>query len=264
MKIIKTLLLFFLLSFSFDLILRSQGEGGLEEDWKQMEHFLRTARITSVVVREDAGRTAPWDVILDDGKTHRKARFKNIDLARPELLPDSYHYEIAAYELSKLLDMSIIPPVVEREIEGIKGSLQLFLEDCIPLDRQRRMVLEAPDPQRLADALDDLAVFENLSYCKREESDILIHGKDWSVCRVDFSEAFDPEKKMFSGSKIQRCSEKLYLKLADTNPNDFRSRLENHLNAEEIQALVSRRELILNHLRHLIQERGREAVLFIP
>jgi len=244
------------------LFLGSLRERLEETNWIQLEQFLREAKIISVVINEDAGRTAPWDVTLDDGKIQSKARFKNIDRSRPDFLPDSYHYEIAAYELSKLLDLPIIPPVVEREIEGARGALQLYLESCIPLDRLRRTDRKLPDSQKLTDALDELTIFENLTYCMREESDVLIHEKDGKVFRVDFSEAFTPDRTLIPGSGINRCSAVLYKKLTSTNPEDLQSRLVPHLNADEIEALVKRIDLIIRLLKERIRERGEEKVLF--
>ena len=244
------------------LISGSQKELQTEGNWTQLEQFLRKAEVISVKINEDAGRTAPWDVTLDDGKIRRKARFKKIDRSRPDILPDSYHYEIAAYELSKYLDLPIIPPIVEREIDGVRGALQLFLEEYIPLNRQMRTGCKPPDPQKLADALDEITVFENVTYCVREETDILIHEKDGKVCRVDFSEAFTPDGALLPESEINRCSARLYKKLTRINPEDLHFRLKPHLNDEEIKALLERIGLIIRLLDERIREKGEEKVLF--
>ena len=43
----------------------------------------------------------------------------------------SYKAEIAAYELDKLLKMNMLPPVVEREFQGSKGSGTLWVENIV-------------------------------------------------------------------------------------------------------------------------------------
>jgi len=51
--------------------------------------------------------------------------------AGPEVdFKDSWKFEIAAYELNRMLKMDMIPPVVERMHRTQKGSLQLWIDGC--------------------------------------------------------------------------------------------------------------------------------------
>ena len=105
----------------------AEAGGGSTDD---LEDYLRKAGVGTIVRGAQRGRTEPWTIILDDGQVIRRSVFKYVDRRRPSPLPDSYLYEIAAYELSKLLGLDIVPPVVERQIEETKGSLQAFVENC--------------------------------------------------------------------------------------------------------------------------------------
>ncbi|MFQ6038166.1 MAG: hypothetical protein ACE5LV_06065 [Candidatus Aminicenantales bacterium] len=229
----------------------------------EIENFLRNAQIVSVKKEEIAGRTAAWDITLRKGDVVQRAVFKHVNFSRPTLLPDSYTYELAAYEMDKLLDWNRVPPAVKRTIEGITGSLQIRIEDCIPLDEQRRRNIPPPDPDALEKSLEEIAVFENLVYCERKElDDILIHMDDWKVCRVDFSEAFSPTPDLIPEHLISRCSRKLYNNLKSLEEETIRARLSRWLNPEEIQALVARKILIIKTLEKLIEKKGEKAVLF--
>lgn len=110
---------------------RFQGRiwGQLDVDYKEIERYLATAKIISVTPDENAGRTEPWIILLDDGRIKRRGYFKHVSRCRPNPLPDCYKYEIAAYQLSMLLDIKCVPPTVERKIKGISGSLQLWVGD---------------------------------------------------------------------------------------------------------------------------------------
>src|SRR5688500_5347188 len=44
---------------------------------------------------------------------------------------ESYKTEIAAYELDKLLKMDMVPPTVERQIQGNSGGAQLWVEKIV-------------------------------------------------------------------------------------------------------------------------------------
>ncbi len=232
------------------------------ENLKVWENYLKSAKIVAVEADKYEGRTAPWGVLLDDGSIKQACIFKYVNRPRPTLLPDSYQYEIAAYKLSQLLDLPIVPPVVEREVKGILGSLQMLVEGCFSMSQKERKGLEPPDPQKFSDALEELLVFESLVQCEREPEDVFIHEGDWKVCRVDFSEAFAPVAELFALSKITRCSKKLFQNLLMLEPNEIKATLQSHLNEEEIEALLKRRELILERIKILIQEKGEESVLF--
>jgi hypothetical protein len=225
--------------------------------------YLRTAAVLSVRKEAVAGRTAPWQVRLENNGIVLRALFKYIDRPRPDPIPDSYRYEIAAYKLSVYLGLDFVPPVVEREIEGIKGSLQVFVEDPVREAEIREKHLQPPDARAFDEAQDNLKVFENLVYepCDNTQ-DTLIRRSDWKVFRVDFSQAFEPKKETVRGCEIMRCSRRLYGKLNGWNDAQVSALLSVYLSEEETEALISRKDLILWMIRHLIQSRGESAVLF--
>jgi len=231
-------------------------------DRDNLERYLLTAEILEVEIDSIEGRTAPWSVILDDGTITRQSLFKYVDRRRPTLLPDSYHYELAAYKLSKFLEYAAVPPVVERKIRDTLGSLHLFLEGCFSLSQQRRQDMKPPDPQNFADELSELAVFENLVLCERNPEDIYIQEKDWKIWRVDFSEAFAPLAELNAGNEIARCSKDLFLNLQKVETEGLKTVLHPHLNDEEFDALLRRKDMIIDRIKRLIEEQGEDAVLF--
>jgi hypothetical protein len=235
-----------------------------ETEMKSLEHFLRKARVVSINKNVAGGRTAPWVITLEEGKTRHFGMFKYIDEPRPSPLPPtSYKYELAAYELAKLLGVEIVPPVVEREIDGQKGSLQIYLENCIDQKNMERKKLEPPDPQAFANALEDVKVFENLTrdVCMNK-GDTYIHKETWKVCRVDFGDAFDDSPELLPDCEISRCSRRLFRGLAGLNDDAVREAMEPYLNDKETEALIQRKNLIVEKLNKLIEEKGEDAVLF--
>ncbi len=178
-------------------------------------------------------------------------------------MPDSYKYDIAAYELTKLLGIELIPPVVEREIGGRQGTLQTLLENCIRERDRKRKKINPPDAKAFNNALEELNVFVNLAYddCYNFD-DIYIHQANWQVCRVDFSEAFYPSLELLPGCEITTCSKKLYKGLIDLAEEEVRETLGRYLSEEEITACLVRKKLILEKINALIAEKGEESVLF--
>jgi hypothetical protein len=233
---------------------------------KELENYLRTAKVVSK--RRTGGRGENWRLSLDDGKIARYGFFKLINRSRPTLIPDSYKYGIAAYELDKLLDLNLVPTVVEREIEGKKGSLQIFIEGALEESNRRMKNIEPPDPEKFKNTLEDLSVFENLTYSpsfcgERELDDILIMDKkDWKIWRVDFSEAFAASPELIPGCEITRCSKKLYQHLIKLEDKVIKAKLKHYLNDEEMSMLLKRKKLIIEKIKKLIAEKGEESVLF--
>lgn len=230
-----------------------------------LEDYLKSARIVSIDKSGMGGRTSPWIAVLSDGVTERKALFKYIDRPRPALLPDSYRYELAAYAMSRLLGLAVVPPVVERTIEGVPGSLQLYLEDCVRYRDMKGRGIEPPDPGRFSDRMAEIRVFENLVYnaCANVE-DTLVHPDDWRICRVDFSEAFAPEPALLPDCPVTRCSRAVYAALKGLDAARLKSALGTRLGGDEVEALAERSRLILDALDRRILESGEAAVLFGP
>jgi hypothetical protein len=242
------------------------GQGTAEQ--LTLERFLATARIVEISVGTSGGRSEPWVLRLSDGTTERKGFFKYIHRPRPGFASESYKREIAAYKLTKGLGVDFVPPVVERTIEDRRGrettgSLQLFVENCLSEDSRQLKKLEPPDPRAFANALDEIAVFENLVYCPREDlTDLLVHKDTWKVCRVDFMEAFEPVPRLLPRSAIGRCSKRLYRGLEAADPKVLRAMLKPYLDADETEALLERRLRIIETLRAAIKTNGEAAVLF--
>lgn len=269
-KAILSIVFFVCLFFVSLGFIRSQTVTQDNMTTKELEIYLKTAKIAPD--KQSAGRrTESYVVSLNDGKTTRTGFIKLTNRTRPHPLADSYKYEIAAYELDKLLDLNLVPPTVEREIERRKGALRVFLENVLYESDRRRKNIEPPDQEGFNKTLDDIIVFENLAYspalCGFKElqalDDILIMVKeDWKVWRVDFSEAFGPSAELFPDCKIIRCSRKLYQNLKKLDSKSVKRRLKSYLNDDEIAALLKRKDLIIEKIENLIKEKGEGSVLF--
>lgn len=214
-------------------------------------------------------RTEAYRVSLDDGKIKRGGFLRFTDRTRPDVsIPDSYKYDLAAYELDKLLGFNRVPPAVEREVKGRKCSLQILIGDPLTEKDRRRKGIEPPDYENFKKNLEEIAVFENLTYSpslcgQGAQEDILIeHLKDWKIWRVDFSEAFAPSPELIPGCEITRCSKKLYQNLLKSDDKVIQANLKRYLNSEEISTLLKRKEIITNKIKRLIEEKGEAAVLF--
>lgn len=232
-------------------------------DREEVEIFLREADIVDIERTEVLGRTGPWIVWLDDGTQRRRAFFKYVDRRHPALMAHSYIYEIAAYALNTLLGLDIVPPVVSRAVNGLPGSLQIYLGGSISEAARKRRDLEPPDAEDFENALAEIRVFEALVNSPLYElDDTLITLETWHVSRVDFGEAFAPVKDVPEDSGIERCSVRLFRGLQALDESSLEKAVGSYLTSDQMEALLVRRDLLLRRLQALISEKGESAVLF--
>ena len=244
------------------LYVRSQPAAEEKDRVASLEKALRECQVFSIK-EDEPGRTSPWAITFAEGCAVKRALFRYVDRPRPQPMADSYKYDIAAYELIKLLGVEMIPPVVEREIKGRKGTLQVFLENCIREKDRRRKKLEPPNPKAFSNALEEVKVLENLTHDECQDADhTYVHRVYWRVCRVDFSEAFAPMSDLMPGCNITVCSRKFYEGLLKLDEETVKSTLRRYLSDEEIGALLIRRSLLVEKIKTLIAEKGEEAVLY--
>ncbi|MGB6866062.1 MAG: hypothetical protein WBE11_10260, partial [Candidatus Aminicenantaceae bacterium] len=91
----------------------------------KLEDFLRTADIIS---SKDIGEgvTKPCKLDMKSGNEEHSGCWKNPSGMQKGFV-EGWQYEIAAYEMDKLLGLNMIPPTVEREFNGKRGSLQFWI-----------------------------------------------------------------------------------------------------------------------------------------
>jgi hypothetical protein len=230
------------------------GQSGDAFQFSQTEEiltFLENAAAVSVQPDENAGRTEPWMVMLDDGKVRHKAIFKHIDRTRPYPLADSYKYELCAYKLHRMLGLDFIPPVTARTINDRQGALQLFMEDCMPLEEAKRKEDVKIDLPSIQDKMREICVFDALTYCGcGQTEDVLYQISSGQICRVDYSQAFAPMRELPPECSIQGCSQEFLDNLKELDEDIIRKELSPYLNEEEISALLMRMHLIIEKLEN--------------
>lgn len=245
---------------------------GLLLQGEAAESFLRTAK---VVKRKALGTgiTNPYQLTMDDGSRTLKAVWKTIDESKGVMqfkdgqfevdFRDSYKYEIAAYELGKLLGLDLIPPTVERTIDDQKGSLQLWVEGSITELERRKRNLKAKDVDRWNEQMYKIRLLHRLTYNTdyRNIRNILI-DPDFRVYAIDFSRAFRRHDELFVEKDLVRFSRSLLAALRRLDSASLQEKLGRWLSKWEIEALLKRRDRILALADRRVAEQGEDAVLY--
>jgi hypothetical protein len=273
----RRLFIFFSLVMALGFGLQSIAQFTPEEiaETAKWEEFLQTAEITGqeqMVGRESV--TSPWHLTLKKDDVVRDAIWKNPE-GRMRGFIEGWKWEIAAYRLDKHLELNMVPPTVERRFQGSRGSCQLWVEYEMSLKRKEENKVKTPSykvfPWNRAIYLQ--RAFDNLiANQDRHQNQILI-TKDWRMILIDHSRSFSSQPK-FAKSLIYTAKHKEGPKLMRELPRAFVEKLKalnfeliknivgEYLTDEEINAVLARRDLMLQEIDKLIKEFGEENVLY--
>jgi hypothetical protein len=236
------------------------------------EDLLRSGEVVETG-RIPVGVSRPRWLIVTDGTRTARAVWKTIDafeplqrLARGKPMmsfQDSYKNEIASYELDKLLGLGLVPPTVERRIDGEVGALQLWVEDTTTEWKRLEEDIHPSDIRRWNEQMYTVRLFHQLI----ADSDYnngrnLLVDSDFNLYMVDSSRAFGPDRKLRRPGSLNRFSSQLLRRLQGLDEELLESRLGRWLSQRRIRALLVRRDLILDRARVLVEEQGEDAVLF--
>jgi hypothetical protein len=239
------------------------------------EEFLKTAEIiANKQITEDAV-TKPYILTLKQGDVTKKGLWKDIS-GRPQGYIDSWMYEVAAYQLDKLLGLNMVPVTVERRFNENRGSLQLWIDDTKSLKKLNEEKVKAPSYKVfwynrslfLQRAFDNLIANED-----RHQDNYLIVVKDWRMLLIDHSRSFRTSGKYIKqltytekhpeGPMIMKELPKaFYEKIKDLTLEQIKGAVGEYLSDEEIKAVMIRKDLIIKEMEKIIAKNGVENVLY--
>jgi uncharacterized repeat protein (TIGR03843 family) len=157
------------------------------------------------------------------------------------------HREVAAYLVSEALGWKLVPPTVYREKGPIgPGSLQLFIEHD---PEYHYFNFEEKDRQRLR----PVALFDILiNNADRKGSHILVDTGD-RLWLIDHGICFHVEDKLrtviwdFAGEGLpgNLCEDISKFAQLMREPSFYTGRLKEHINKEELRALIARADRLL-------------------
>jgi hypothetical protein len=233
--------------------------------------FLSTADVKSEK-QLTGGITFPTKILLEKDGIRANAIFRDVNeektvasfgTGRSELyFRDSYIFEPAAYQLSRLLGLDTVPPATLRKLHNTRGSVQIWVENAMTEGKRLKDKLTAPDEKRRQKQLQMINVFDALVYnADRNRGNILI-TPDWKLWMIDHTRAFRRNTDLQNAAGLKQCERGMYERLKALDVAVVRERLKEYLTTFEMDALLKRRKLILERLDKLIAERGEEQVLY--
>lgn len=275
----KKIFLCFLVSvFFFGFNLQAFAQFTEEEvaEREKWEEFLLTAEIVDQEqpFSDREAVTNPWRLTLEKDGITKRALWKNPE-GRMRGYVENWRWEIAAYRLDKHLGLNMVPPTVERRFQNNRGSCQLWIDTKMSLREKEQENIKTPSYKvfywnralYLQRAFDNLIANED-----RHQNQFLI-TEDWRMILIDHSRSFRTSKK-FTKNLIYDENYKEGPRLMKELPRDFVEKLRaldqaaiknivgEYLTDNEIEAVLIRKDLILDWLDKYIQKQGEDKVLY--
>ncbi len=248
------------------------AQAGLPFEGQAAEDFLANAKIVAMEPLP-FGVTKPFKITLDDGETTAYAVWKTIDEHNPHYrfgigqtethFRDSYQHEVAAWELDKLLGLGLIPPTVEREIDGKKGSLQLWVNDAITEKKRMEISRQPPDSRLWSEQMYAVRLVHQLTG-DTDASNVgnILVDADFRCYVIDSSRAFHLRGDLQNARGLRRFPRPVLERLRALTPETLEKKLGPWLTRAQLRTLIARRDRLVDLADGLIAEQGEKAALF--
>ena len=236
----------------------------------EMEEFLRLGKIVAQK-SIPKGVTLPRRATLEYKGMKHDAATQNVDISKAtyettrgkELnFRDSWKYNVAGYELAKILELNMVPPYVERKVSGQTASLSWWVDDAMmELDRNKQK-LAVPDVEAWNKQMYAVRVWHGLIYDTDPNLTNLLITKDWQLWIIDFTRAFRLYKELSDPKDLVQCDRRLLAKLRALDRDMLREKLSRWLTRPEIDGLVARAARIVSFFDKEAAAKGEGAVLY--
>ena len=234
--------------------------------------FLRTADVVSM---EDigTGTAGARRVTLEKDGERAGAIFHVVDLTRERaqigerfhaVFRDSWRGEVAAYWMARELGLTNVPPTVYRTIGDEQGSLQLWLEDeGIRTNGERAQARDfPPDIEAWLEQEWAMNVFDALIFNDDRNPGNVLVDIEWKLWMIDHTRAFQSDPSIRDPENLSRIDWDLWRALQELTAQRVATLLGPYLESIQINALMARRDAIVEHFLRRIEESDEDNVFY--
>ncbi len=270
-KVLLSLILFlFVVSVFAQETAQKQDLALLYPTHEAKEKVLRDAKIIKSK-KLGTGITNPLKLTLLDGGTELYAVFKDVDVRKTGItklksgaemdFKDSWQFDVAAYELDKLLGLDMVPVTVERKYNGEKGMVQWWVPNAMTEGDRKEKGLEPPDVDSWNRYLYKLRLFDNLVYNIDRNLGNLLITPDWKIWMIDHSRSFKNNDTLKAKSDMARFSMSFVDALKKLDEAKVMAHCGKYLTVYEVRSMMRRRDAILELYEKTRAEQG-DSILY--
>ncbi len=220
-----------------------------------MEAHLETAQVTRL---EDIGTgvTKPRRAYLSPEEPFGSLTWKVIPPGRYHGFWDSYKSEIAAYLLDRRLELHMVPPAIERTIDGETGAAVMWVRGTTSVKQAGGKV---PSGEIWGAAIRRMQMFDNfIGNGYRNAGNILL-GEPGEIVLIDHSRAFVTDRKL--PFTFERVDAGLWDRLTALTRDDLVQAIGPWVERQAIDAMLDRRKRMQADVDKLVKKHGRALVI---
>jgi hypothetical protein len=237
------------------------------------EEFLLNAKVVKEKQITSEAVTNPWHLTLELNGVTNDALWKNPE-GRMGGYIEGWKYEIAAYLFDKYLGLNMIPPTVEKRLHDKPGSCQLWIAAKMTMKDKVEQKIKTPSIKVFYwnRALNLQSFFDNIIGNEDRHQKNYLITDDWRIILIDHSRTFRTGKKwttdLIYGEKnkeglIQKDMPKeIFEKMKGLNYDVIKGIVGDYLTDDEINAVLARKDLIIEHINKLIAKSSEAQVLY--
>jgi hypothetical protein len=151
---------------------------------------------------------------------------------------ERYKTEIAAYELDKLLKLDMVPPSVERQINGNTGAAQQWVEGVLPVRADE--LPEGPNRAEWENQLARMTMYDNLIGNRDRSLGNMIRDVKWNLILLDHSRAFGAGADL--PQKMTRIDSGFWKRIEGLTQKQLDAALRKWIDESATRAILDRRE----------------------
>jgi hypothetical protein len=176
---------------------------------------------------------------------------------------DSYLYDLAAYEIAKLVGLgNMMPVTVERKWQGQTGALSWWVVTQMDEGERLKKKIEPPPSVNWNDQMHRMRVFTALVYdTDRNLTNVLIDN-DWKLWMIDFTRGFRMPAKLVNEKDLIKADRQLLERIKTLDGAEVARVTKEYLKKSEIEGVMKRRDLIIQHFDKLVAAKGEKEVLY--
>ena len=237
----------------------------------EQEEFLRTAKVVSMK-NLGTGVTNSRKATLDNGKFQHDAHIQVINESkasfagqrRTELnFKDTYKYNVAAYELAKILELNMVPPSVDRKIGGETAAVTWWVDGTAMTEADRtKKNLSPPNTLLWNREMQIVRVFDQLIYNTDRNLQNLVITTEWRIWMIDHTRAFRMSHDLENAKNLSLCERHLLAKMKELNKATLQSKLHAWVGNPEIDGLLARRDTIVKFFDKEAAAKGEAMVYY--
>jgi len=219
----------------------------------EIEDYMRTA----AVVRMEGtprGVTRATRAFFARGALVESMAWKPLSPGMRQGYFESYKSEIAAYEISKLLALDMVPPKVERQINSETGCAILW---ATPTRSFADVGFPVPPPDKLRSWMTQMAramMFDNLFGNIDPNLGNWLVDPAWNLIIIDHSRALTTTMEL--PHRMIRVDGALWTRIQRLTPAQLTVTAGRWLGPAEIQAILARRTKMQAQIDELVRQKG--------